>query len=147
MTIPPTTSAQDLTASPLTFDMFHVNERIGTHILTIDHAMMKLWKDLYGNCPEDCLVDTTVPMGTVPLLLMQAFATIVVPRPPGNLHVGQSCIIHAMPEIGKPLNATVDCASKEKKGTRNLISFRTHISDTETGYLFVSGITKVFWTL
>lgn len=134
---------QSVMTSPLSYDTFVVGARIGSNTLVFDLEQMQLWQQLYGEAPAS----RHVPMGAAPLLLMQAFATIVVPRPPGNLHVGQTCTVKRMPDIGKSMSATVDCLHKEKKGERKLVAFATHITDPESGDTLISGVTKVFWTL
>lgn len=128
---------------PWSFDAFQPDAVIGTTSLAFDHKVMGQWNDLFGAAASD----TEVPMAAVPLLIMCAFSAVVVPRPPGNLHVSQHCALHRLPVIGQPVTARVMCRGKERRGERRIVQFAIDIVDPQTQALLCSGLTTIFWAL
>jgi hypothetical protein len=123
------------------FSAFEPGLLIGKSELTFDEVMLHQWESLYGPLKSKGMA----PLGSVPLLLMRAFATIITPRPAGNLHVGQQCILHRLPKIGAKMLASASCASKEEKHGRKVVQFAVDITDSPGGNLMITGTTTIFW--
>lgn len=84
-------------------------------------------------------------MSTVPLLLMRAFTTVVVNRPPGNIHVGQVCELFELPKVGTTVDAEVICRQKELKRERRILAFEINLTDPKSRRKLISGLTTIFW--
>jgi hypothetical protein len=130
-------------ATPWTFQSFEPGTVIGTTPLLFDRDMIDQWGDVFG-APVS---DTVVPMAAIPLLLMRAFADVVVPRPPGNLHVGQQCELHRLPRVEEKMVAKVTCRTKELHRERKVVQFQIDICDAADAQPLCSGLTTIFWAL
>lgn len=128
---------------PWSFDAFQPNAVIGTTSLAFDREVMAQWNSLFGATASD----TEVPMAAIPLLIMYGFSAVVVPRPPGNLHVSQQCALHCVPAVGQSVTARVTCRGKERRGERRIVQFAIDIVDPQTQALLCSGLTTIFWAL
>ncbi|MGE3594139.1 MAG: hypothetical protein AB7N70_01220 [Dehalococcoidia bacterium] len=126
-----------------TYDSLLTGTRIGAASLCMDHETLRLWARVYGPLAKS----EHLPSAAAPLLLMQAFTTIVSPRPPGNLHVSQSCNIYRLPRVGSVIAATVDCIHKELRGDRRLVDFHIELRNADGSSLIASGLTRIFWAL
>ena len=125
----------------LTFDRIPLDEQIGATCLMVDKAMLDTWQSLYGKRPEDA----PLPLAFAPMLLMRAFLTIVTPRPPGNLHVGQSYRVTGMPCPYRAIFATVHCSAKELHKSRRVVTFIIKLAETDEAAPLVSGTSTMFW--
>jgi len=79
------------------------------------------------------------------MLLMRAFLTIVSPRPPGNLHVGQTYSVSRLPPADRPMLASAVCSAKEIRKGRMIAQFGVTLSDMPGIVPMVSGISTIFW--
>jgi hypothetical protein len=124
----------------LVFDELREGSLIACGELIVDEESVRGWNKLF-----DCnATGRRVPMGAVPLILMRAYSDLVAPRPPGNVHVGQSCTLHALPEIGQPLRTSVSCISKERRGDRLLVRFDVQLHNNRSEPM-ITGISTMFW--
>jgi len=128
---------------PWSFEAFQPDALIGTTSLAFDEAVMKQWQALFGTVGSG----SEVPMATIPLLIMCAFSAVVVPRPPGNLHISQQCHLYRLPIIGQRMTAHVVCSSKELRGERRIVQFSIDLIDAQTQGLLCTGLTTIFWAL
>lgn len=126
----------------MTFDRFEPGQSLGAFELTVDDAMLSLWEKLYGQRPES---SGQLPMAFAPLILMRALLTVVTPRPPGNLHVGQTYDIHSMPHAYQPFIAAVDCSSKLLKKERRVLDLLVSVRSVADKTPLLSGTSTIFW--
>lgn len=124
----------------LTFDRLQEGSLIADGELIVDEESVNGWNRLFA-CPS---AGRRMPMGAVPLVLMKAYAGLVIPRPPGNVHVGQSCTLHELPEIGQPLRTSVSCISKERRGDRLIVRFDVRLHNDRFNPM-ITGISTMFW--
>lgn len=124
----------------LTFDKLQAGSLIADGELIVDEESVKEWNKLFA-CPP---AGSRIPMGAVPLVLMKAYAGLVIPRPPGNVHVGQSCTLHELPEIGQPLRTSASCVSKERRGDRLIVRFDVRLHNDRFDPM-ITGISTMFW--
>jgi len=134
-------SAQAQTSGIRSFDTFVEDECCGKISFSLDEEFDDRTTRIFGAARTD----GSVHMSIVPLLLMRAFTTIVDNRPPGNLHVGQTCELHQLPRAGSTLDAEVFCRYKEIKRNRLIIRFEVFLSEPSTGHRLLSGLTTIFW--
>jgi len=134
-----------MTTTPLTFATFTPGEIIGSAPVTLDQRLFDLWAALY---PNDSHTDASgallMPAGMTAVLLMNAYATILTPRPPGNIHAGQRFDIHRLPAFGDTVITELRCTSKVLKKDRRWIDFDSQ-SRAESGELLFSGNMTIIW--
>lgn len=135
-------SASASASEVMTFDRFEAGQPLGAFELTVDDTMLALWEKLYGNRPGDA---DRLPAAFAPLILMRALLSVVAPRPPGNLHVGQTCDIRAMPRAHQPFVAAVECRAKTLRKERRVVDFLVSVRSTDDGTPLLSGTSTIFW--
>ena len=98
----------------ITFDSFTPGEVMGSSAEVLDAAKLRAWSALF---PEDDL-DGVMPHGMVAAIAMRAYAAVVQPRPPGNIHAVQRFDLFRLPRAGERLVTTVTCIGKEVRKDR-----------------------------
>jgi hypothetical protein len=130
-------------ASAIVFDVFQPGSCLGSISMSVDRIMLENWIRLYGPRSES----NVLPLAFAPLLLMRAMLAIVSPRPPGNIHVGQTYSIHRMPRIGDALTASVWCSEKELRRGRRIVKLQIRLVDPKETMPLVSGCSTMFWAI
>ncbi|MFN3449163.1 MAG: hypothetical protein ACK44F_10740 [Roseococcus sp.] len=102
----------------LTFDAFRPGQDFGAHSFTLDRAVFAAWTALF---PHDPATDT-MPQGMTAPVFMRAYAALLQPRPPGNVHGAQRVEIIRLPRLGETLRTAIACAGKERKGERRWVT-------------------------
>lgn len=126
----------------LTFDELREGSVFASGELVIDEESVNEWNKLFSCDPNG----RRVPMGAVPLVLIRAYSDLVCPRPPGNVHVGQSCTLHELPEIGQSIRTSASCLSKERRGERLIVRFDVSLHNARAEPM-ITGISTMFWGL
>ncbi len=122
----------------LTFDDFQVGHEIGTREMVVtddarDH-LGKAFPDMGGG---DGRVEMTIAM------MMRAYISIISPRPPGNIHAGQTLTLGRLLAPGDRFMARARCIAKERKKGQPWITFGlTLTSDSE---MVVEGEMSFLW--
>ena len=97
----------------ITYETFTPGEVMGSSAEVLDAAKLQAWQDLF---PEDDL-HGVMPHGMVAAIAMRAYAEVLQPRPPGNVHAAQRFELFRLPRAGERLTTTVTCLEKEiRKG-------------------------------
>ncbi|HYG85413.1 MAG TPA: hypothetical protein VD978_04075 [Azospirillum sp.] len=104
-----------------TFDNLPVAVTLGSRELTLTEDLMDAWLRLF---PED-RNDGRMPAGMVAVVSIRAYADVVAPRPPGNVHGAQRFEIVKPPRIGERLVTAVACRGKEIKRDRRWVHLAT----------------------
>lgn len=122
------------------FETFAPGTIIGTRALTLDAALVDRWIALF---PEDRNGDR-MPAGMTAAVTIRAYADVLQPRPPGNVHGAQRFEIARLPRISDTLVTTITCDSKELKGERRWVRFA---SDTrrDDGTPMFTGLMTTLW--
>lgn len=123
------------------FDTFEHGQHCGQATLALDKDFTSRLNTLFDTGTQD----DRIPMSAVPLLLMRAFTTVVVNRPPGNIHVSQICTLTELPRHDAVLEAEVTCVHKETKKERRILQFNVTLTDSKTSALLMSGVSTIFW--
>lgn len=124
----------------LTFASFAPGAVLGRRELVLDAAMFQRWFALF---PED-EQGPVMPAGMVAAVTMRAYAEILTPRPPGNVHGAQRFEIHRLPRIGDRLVTEFGCADKSIRRERNWVTFETTTSGAGGEPVF-TGRMAVLW--
>jgi hypothetical protein len=98
----------------ITYDSFTPGEVMGASEAVLDAAMLQAWHALF---PEDDL-GGVMPQGMVAAISMRAYAEVVQPRPPGNVHAAQRFDLLRQPRQGERLTTTISCLEKEMRKGR-----------------------------
>ncbi len=102
----------------LTFESFQPGHVFGALTYTLDKPVFEAWTALYPHDPAT----ETMPHGMTAPVFMRAYAALVQPRPPGNVHGAQRFEVSRLPRLGETLTTTIACASKELKGSRRWVT-------------------------
>lgn len=124
-----------------TFDDFEPGALLGNASVTIDDDYVARWLALYANEPDP---RPAVPAGMAMLIVMRCYAEAVRPRPPGNVHAGQSLSFERVPQIGERLTTSVHCESKTLKKGRRWIRFAVKATNDE-GQVCYRGVITSLW--
>ena len=119
---------------------FAIGEEIGCRDLVIAPELVARWRELF---PEDRTGDV-MPAGMVAIVTSRAYASILMPRPPGNVHGAQRFELFRLPRIGERVTTALSCAHKEMKGERRWVRFATATADAD-GNLCFRGEQTVLW--
>ncbi len=126
-----------------TFDRFKTGEHIGRSTQTIDQQTADRWHALYKSPHKE----GGLPYGFVQLIVMRAYAEVVKPRPPSNIHAAYSCRLAALPSLAREIQASVDCAEKYLRGERKMVKFEVTVSDVETGNFLCIANLAICWSI
>lgn len=124
----------------LTFDAFQPGQEFGAHALTLDQPLFAAWSALF---PHDPATDA-MPQGMTAPVFMRAYAALLQPRPPGNVHGAQRFEIIRLPRLGETLTTRIACAGKERKGERRWVTLEGVTTGAGGAPAFLSRMT-VLW--
>lgn len=124
----------------LTFDSMNVGAEMGRRDLVLDDGLMERWLRLF---PDDRTGDT-MPVGMMAAVTMRAYAEILQPRPPGNVHGAQQFQVIRLPRVGERLTTVMTCAGKELKRDRRWVDFATETTG-EGGDVCYRGRMTILW--
>lgn len=130
-----------MSAAPVLFEHFVPGAVIGRRTETVDAAALASWVELYPwEKPEDGLL----PPGYAVILQMRAFLNLVAPRPPGNIHAGQSFETYDRIAVGEAVTTEVKCLDKRMKGERRLVELEAYATGGDGRSLF-KGVLTLYW--
>lgn len=123
----------------ITYEDFVPGQAMGSHATLLDAVKLQAWRALF---PEDDL-NGTMPHGMVAVIAMGAYAELVQPRPPGNVHAVQHFDLFRLPQAGETLTTTITCVAKEIRKERRRVTLQMDCA-SPTGPAF-RGIMTVLW--
>lgn len=126
---------------PWTFARFEVGAKLGSSEQCIDERLIESWNSIYGAMNRN----GALPYGVAQLLTMKAYAEVVQPRPPGNIHAAQKCELVGVPQQGRELHVDVYCVAKYERRNRNVVDFQVNIADAVSGQLYSRSILEICW--
>ena len=100
------------------FDDFHPGARLGDVSIPLDADRMTHWAAIYGKARTT----NHVPAGMLVAAMMEAYLTVVRPRPPGNIHANQKLAFGGTAKPGDRLEAEVRCLNKVLRNERRWIT-------------------------
>ena len=111
----------------ITFDSFVPGQVMGSSASVLEVEQLRAWRALF---PEDDL-DGAMPHGMVAAIAMRAYAQVVQPRPPGNVHAAQHFDLFRLPREGEVLTTRVTCLAKEIRKDRRRVTLQMDCTGTE----------------
>lgn len=105
--------------TPLYFDDIEPAVALGTHIDVYDQTMSDRWCYIYAVDAGSHAEQASISL----VLAMRALLSVVVPRPPGNVHARQRMTLCALPVLGEMVRSEVTCIRKEIKRERRYVDF------------------------
>ncbi len=105
-----------LKETPWTFADFPVGETMAEVEIALTPEKAALWASISG--AETPAAGDPAPRALMVAAMMETYIRALQPRPPGNVHAGQTLSFHGpAPAIGATLTARFACRAKaEKKG-------------------------------
>lgn len=122
------------------YDSYTPGAFIGERDYLFDKAALDQWLALF---PEDAGGER-MPPGMMAVVAIRAYSDILLPRPPGNVHAAQIFTLHRPPRLGARLTTRLSCLSKELKGERRWVRFRSETADADGRVAFTGDMT-VIW--
>lgn len=102
------------------FEDFIVGETVGEASVVLDRRRAALWSRLFG----ESKAEDSVPAGLVVAAMMEAYIRAIQPRPPGNIHAGQTLAFTGhRPRSGATLRFAFACRDKALKRERRWVWF------------------------
>jgi acyl dehydratase len=102
----------------ITYDSFTPGQVMGTREMVLDAAALEAWRELF---PQDDL-GGAMPHGMAAAISMRAYAEILQPRPPGNVHAAQHFELLRLPRQGERLTTAISCLEKERRKGRSWVT-------------------------
>lgn len=124
-----------------TFGKFQPGVLIGSSSQKISEEIIESWTSIY----EPLDGREFLPYGIVQLVTMKAYADVVTPRPPGNIHAAQRCHLYELPTTSSALTADVYCIDKYVRRNRNMVDFRVDLKDAQSGRPICQSVLKICW--
>jgi len=119
------------TDSPWTFDDFEVGADLATVPVALDAGRIASWNRIYAGAGGQ--IDPSaesVPHGLVVAAMMEGYIAAIQPRPPGNIHAGQTlAFTGARVKPGARLDIAFSCKAKEIRRERRWLTFGVCIRD------------------
>ena len=125
----------------ITFDDLQAGQSFGEAAVLFDEALVAKWVQLF---PADADTGLEMPDGMTAVLTIKAYADLVAPRPPGNIHGNQKFKMLKRPCLGETIHTEFLCSAKERRKERNWVSFQTR-SRNAAGDLLFTGEMRVLW--
>lgn len=122
------------------FERFVPGTPIGRHESELTQADIDAWCVLF---PEDRM-GTKMPPGMVASVTMQAYASLLRKKPPGNVHAGQNFTLHRLPSAGDRLVTELRCAGKEIKNERRWLTLETATRNAAGETMWTGRITAIW---
>ena len=124
-----------------TFERFEAGALIGSSSQQISEEIVESWTSIY----EPLNGRESLPYGITQLVTMKAYADVVAPRPPGNIHAAHRCHLYELPTISNVLTADVYCIEKYVRRNRNMVDFRVDVKDAVSGRPLCQSVLKICW--
>jgi hypothetical protein len=109
---------------PITFDDFVPGAVMGETILVFEPALAQRWRSIFGDAPADGAGGAAEGAGLAVVMMMRAYLSIVVPRPPGNVHARQRLQLADTPRCSEAIRTVVTCLAKEIRRERRYVELR-----------------------
>lgn len=123
------------------FDDLAPGQSFGEAAVHFDETLFEKWIRLF---PEDADTAPEMPDGMTAVLTIKAYADLVTPRPPGNIHGNQHFTLRQRPHLGETIYTEFTCSRKEERKERKWVTFQTS-SRNAAGNLLFKGEMRVLW--
>lgn len=116
--------------TPWTFADFPVGEAMAEVAVDLSPEKAALWSGISGQ-PAPA-AGAPAPRALMVAAMMEAYIRALQPRPPGNVHAGQTLSFHGpAPAVGAALTARFVCLAKEEKKGRRWITLGVEMFEGE----------------
>ena len=127
-------------AAYITFAEFHTGMALGKSTQVLGQELLDSWYRIYGSGGSARFVPTALIM----VLIMRSYMEAVGPRPPGNIHAGQSLSVHGSIGIGDEIETSFSCGSKEHK-RHHFVTLDTRSVRLSDNSLIATGAMTMIW--
>ena len=127
-----------------TFSDFRPGYHFGEMSITLGADRLSQWKAIYGSGPDGKDVAQAVPHGLLVTCMMEAYLGLIQPRPPGNIHAGQSLVFGpGRVRLGDTVTMTASCLDTAERKGRGWVTFEVIVSNgSET---LLRGAIRTIW--
>jgi hypothetical protein len=129
-----------MTDQVYTFDRFEPGVAIGRRDYVLTQEDCDKWFALF---PEDRM-GNTMPPGMMASVTMQAYASILAKKPPGNVHGAQRFDLRRLPRIGDTLTTELRCTDKSIRSDRKWLTLEMNTTDSSGTLMWAARLT-VLW--
>ncbi len=113
--------------TPWTFADFPEGEPMAEVAVELNNERAALWAGLYGG--PQAQPGEPAPRGLAVAAMMEAYIRAIQPRPPGNVHAGQTLSFFGKPTVGAVLTARFTVVKKEIKKERRWLTLGVEMFD------------------
>jgi hypothetical protein len=127
-----------------TFADLCLGHTFGEISFTLDAGRLAQWDAIYGGDQNLDNSARALPVGLLVTCMMEAYLSLIQPRPPGNIHAGQSLVFgtgHV--RLGDTVNVTVICQDKTERKGRGWVTLAATVAHGDETLL--RGEIQVIW--
>lgn len=116
-----------------TFADFEVGADLGSVTIPLDDRRIDRWNRIYGGVGGAVDPgDAAVPRGLIIAAMMEGYIGAIQPRPPGNIHAGQTLTFTDAPvRPGAQLGFGFTCKAKEIRRERRWLTIGVQICEDD----------------
>jgi acyl dehydratase len=133
--------------SPWTFDDFEAGADLATVPVALDEGRIASWNRIYADAGGRIDPSAeTVPRGLIVAAMMEGYIRAIQPRPPGNIHAGQTLAFTGTPvRVGARLDIAFSCQTKEFRRERRWLTFGVRVLDDD--HVVAEGEISSIWAM
>ncbi len=120
---------------------FEPGKSMGSASVNLSDELIDHWVTLF---PSDRACLPAMPQGMTSVLVMRAYMEILSPRPPGNVHAGQSFRMQGTVNVGDHVTTEIVCEKKWQKNGRNWVELATTSRDGAGNTVFTGAMTMIW---
>jgi hypothetical protein len=112
-----------------TYADFQPGHNFGKMSIVLDVDRLAQWDAIYGGGGDSNDPARLVPQGLLVTCMMEAYLGLIQPRPPGNIHAGQSIVFgtsHVW--LGDTVTITASCMDKTLRKGRGWVIFEVTVA-------------------
>ncbi|GGO62745.1 Acyl dehydratase [Roseovarius pacificus] len=127
-----------------TFADFRPGQSFGEMSIILDASRLAKWEAIYGGGSEPVVPSRPLPRGMLVTCMMEAYLGLIQPRPPGNIHAGQSLDFGSgHVRLGDTVTMTATCRDKTERKGRGWVTFALTV--TRGADTLLSGDVRSVW--
>ncbi len=128
--------------TPVLFDDFCPGAVMGQATEVFEPVLGHRWQQIFGSGADGA--DGAEAASLAVVMMMRAYLSVVVPRPPGNVHARQRFTLERLPARGEPVTTVIRCLGKELRRERRYVELEARGMDA-LGALVYQGTMTLIW--
>lgn len=112
-----------------TFSDFQAGQSFGQMSITLGSDRLAKWDAIFGSRENADAACRFLPRGLLVTSMMEAYLGLIQPRPPGNIHAGQSLVFGpGRVSLGDTVTISASCKEKAERKGRGWVTFEVIVT-------------------